>query len=1135
MQVLRLLVIACALAGAPALAQTFGEITGQVTDPAGATVPGAKVTATNSATNAVREAVSNDAGVYGFPALQPGVYNLRVEKPGFRAVARNGVRLEVQQNARIDFELTVGAVTESIEVSAQAALLASENATVGTVIDSKQIVELPLNGRNYLELVSLAPNVSAGFPAAGQAGSRQGGIRAQQSISVGGQRSNFNHFTLDGVDNTDPNFNTSVVLPSIDALQEFKVQTGVYPAEFGREVTQINVSTKSGTNQYHGTLFHFLRNEKLDATNYAFTSARPARDPFKWNQFGFTVGGPVSLPKLFNGQNKLFFMANYEWFRQRRSIQAFSNIPSEAMRRGDFSARPLGTLGIFDPRSRAVSGGTVTATPFPGNVIPATRFHPTSQKLLEFYPTPNVATTALSRNFQQAQGRPINRDQFVSRFDFVESNNSQWSGRYSWGDENETNEALRLNGSKIITNFNQYMVSNTRILTPAVVNETRFGFTQFYNTIGPELAFSRDVTGSLSIPGLPGGPPVQWGIPNVTFVGVYTGFGNDTEGPYENNNNAIQFINNTSIIRGKHTIKFGGEIRRDAYNQVGNQFARGQFMFSRNASGNPGISGITGDPMADFLLGETFQAEAAVSIANARYRATSFALYLDETWKISRRLTINAGLRYEMTPPWEDQTGRLFNGIVRHDLRATNIQDRSLYPFFMRQGPPSQDPYSGIAIRWPNIEVRQDGTLGNRLVQIDKNDWAPRLGITWAPNDKWVIRTGGGYFYSQDTGNPRFDMARNLAGRLRFNSNTQVPTMNWDNALASVAGGVANVPTPYTFANPYDRRTPYTAQYLFNVQRELPANTVFEAGYLGSVSRHLESLRAVNETLPACPSRNVATRPECANDPLAGISIPLRAPFPTFGRIQLVDNGGVGNYNSLALKLTKRYSNSVTLLVSYTWSKSIDTSTAIRNQGGDTLFPQNSYCRNCERARSSHDVRHAMVTSGLWDIPVGKGRRVNTQNPVLNNVAGGWQLSTTVTLRTGFPVTFQHGQDLSNTGAGFDRPNTNGISADLPRGQQDPQRFFDTSTIRPNLPGTHGNVGRNTLTGPGTIGWDFAMHKDFLFTERQRLQFRFEAFNFPNHPNWGNPNTNATAAAFGTIVGTRGNMRQLQFALKYYF
>ena len=1116
----------------PAFAQTFGEISGTVTDQTSAAIGGATVTAINVATNATRTTVTTDAGVYSFPSLPPGTYNVKAEKAGFRTVNRTNVELQVQQSARLDFDLPVGQVTESVEVSAQAALLSSENATLGTVIENKRIVELPLNGRNYLQLVALSPNVSYGFPSAGQAGSRQGGIRADQSISVGGQRAQFNHFTLDGVENTDPNFNTFVVLPSIDALQEFKVQTGIYPAEFGREATQINVSTKSGTNDFHGTLFSFVRNEKLDAKNYAFTSARPPKDPFKWNQFGFTFGGPVWIPKVLNGKNRLFFMTNYEWFRQRRQVQAVSNLPSGAMFTGNFSELPLGTQAIYDPRTRVVTGGQVSAQPFPGNIIPANRIHPISQKMLAYYPQPNLPNPQLRNNFVQAQGRPVNRDQFISRLDFVESSNSQWNARYSWGDENQLTEALRLNGDKIITNFNQYMASNTRVLSPSVVTETRFGFTQFYNTTGPELAFSNDVVGTLGIPGLASGPPVQWGIPNVS-LGVYTGFGNGSEGPYENNNSSLQFLNNTSIVSGKHTFKFGGEIRQDRYNQIGNQFARGQFTFQRNATNNPGVSGLTGDPFADFLLGETYQSEAAVSIANARYRATSFALYFDDTYKITRSITINYGLRYELTPPWEDQTGRLFNGIVRQDIRAVNLQDRSVYPFFMRQGPPSNDPYAGVAIRWPNIEVRQDGTLGDRLVGVDKNDFAPRLGITWAPNAKWVIRTGGGYFYSQDTGNPRFDMARNLAGRLRFNSNTQIPNLNWDNSLASITGGLAQVPNPYTFANPYDRRTPYSLQYMLNVQRELPLNTVFEIGYLGSVSRHLEALRAVNEALPACPSRNA--RPGCENDDLAGLSVPLRSPFPTFGRIQLVDNHGKGSYNSLGAKLTKRYSNGLTYLTSYTWSKSIDTATGIRNQGGDVLFPQNSYCRSCEKARSSHDNRHRFITSALWDLPFGKGRRLDIQNPVADAFAGGWQVGSILTLQTGFPVTITNGQDTSNTGSFNDRASSTGRNAALSRGQQDPQMFFDRTAFFVAPAGTFGTVGRNTLTIPGIIGLDFSLLKDFRITEQHKVQFRFEAFNFPNHPNWGNPSNNVTSANFGQITGTRGNMRNLQLALKYIF
>jgi hypothetical protein len=534
------------------------------------------------------------------------------------------------------------------------------------------------------------------------------------------------------------------------------------------------------------------------------------------------------------------------------------------------------------------------------------------------------------------------------------------------------------------------------------------------------------------------------------------------------------------------------------------------------------MTGVTGDTFADFLLGEVFQAEAAVSIADAKFRNTGFAVYFDDNWKVTQRVTLNWGLRYELTPPWEDQTGTLFNGIVPHDLRAESVPDRSLYPFFMRQGAPRQNCYEGINLRWPDIDVRCDGSLGNRLVGIDKNDFAPRLGITWSPSEKWVIRTGAGVFYSQDTGNPRFDMARNLAGRLRDNSNQQFPHLRWENSLAAIAGGVANVPRPYTFANPYDRRTTYSWQYMFNIQRELPMNTLFEVGYLGSVSRHLEALRAVNEAIPADPA--VDRRP-----------IFERSPFPNFGRIQLVDNGGNGSYNSLGVKLTKRYSNGITYLVSYTWAKSIDTATAIRNQGGDTLFPQNSYCRACEKARSSHDTRHRFVTSALWDLPFGKGRKYAIENAVANGILGGWQLGSILTLQTGFPITVTNGQDASNTGAFFDRPDSTGRNAALPRGQQDPARFFDTSAFTRNRPGTHGNVGRNTLTGPGIIGWDFSLLKNFNFTESTYLQYRFEAFNFPNHPNWGNPNTNIASGAFGTITGTRTNMRNLQMALKLVF
>jgi hypothetical protein len=618
-------------------------------------------------------------------------------------------------------------------------------------------------------------------------------------------------------------------------------------------------------------------------------------------------------------------------------------------------------------------------------------------------------------------------------------------------------------------------------------------------------------------------------------ITAYSGFGNSSEGPYENDNRALQFINNLSWIRGKHTLKFGGEVRRDEYNQVGNQFARAQFTFDRNATRNPQVNG-TGNAFADLLIGQVFQAEAAVSIARAQFRAVGYAFYFDDTWRVTSKLTLNLGLRYENTPPWEDQTGRLFNGIVPNDIRPTNplaaiVRDQSLHPFFMRQGPNRQDCYEGINVRWiaprefPNlpVSVRCDGSLGNRLVGRDNNDWAPRIGVSYQLNPKTVIRLGAGMFYSQDTGNPRFDMARNLAGRGRNNSNQASPDLFWSNALVSGgSGGITNLPErPYTFANPFDRRTPRTMQYLLNVQREITSNLVYEVGYMGSVSRRLEALRAVNESIPVDPS-------------VSSLSLAARSPFPEFGRIQLVDNTGTGNYNSLGMKLTKRYSAGLTTLVAYTWSKSIDTASAIRNQGGDVLFPQNSGCRACERALSGFNTAHRFVTSILYDLPVGKGRAMNVSNGFLDAVIGGWQLGSIITVQSGFPLTVTNGADTSNTGAFFDRPNATGLNPQV--SGVTTENAFNTAAFVVQPRGTHGSSGRNALIGPSFIRWDFSTLKNFRIPlEGHQLQFRFEAFNFPNHPNWGNPDANIQSGNFGKIRGTRGDMRNLQMALRYTF
>ena len=807
-------------------------------------------------------------------------------------------------------------------------------------------------------------------------------------------------------------------------------------------------------------------------------------------------------------------MTNFEGFKTRRTGRGIFDVPSAAMRSGDFSSQ---SNPIFDPATRVrQADGTITAQQFPNNRIPINRIHPTSVKLLEFFPAPNVATTNLTRNYQNDTKATVDKDQFIQRIDFTESSSSNWFGRYSYGDEQSVTPNLVLNGANLLTTVHQMMISNTRVLNPSMVNEFRGGYNYFFNSQGTELAFTRDALSELNIPGLPSGPPVTWGTPSIGVTG-FSGFGDSSEGPYVNKNHTYQLVDNFSWTKGKHSFRFGGEIRKDQYNQIGNQFARGSFGFEGQATQNPASVAGTGNGFADFLLGECRRCEASVSLATIEFRAASQYYYIDDTWKIRPNLTLNLGVRYENTPPWFDNTGRLVNIDVPFFDNTPNVQDLSRHPTFVRMG--SGDFYEGIALRFnPAIKVARDGRLGERLVRRDNNDWAPRFGIAWSPTSRWTVRTGFGVFYTQDAGNPRFDMARNFAGRRRDESNADFPDLNW-NAPFRNLGGTVQVNNPYVLGNIYGRRTPYSMQYLFNVQRELDRNTVLEAGYIGSGSRKLEQLRAFNESIPGATG-----------------SVLSRAPYPEFSRIQEVDGSGKANYHSLGAKLTRNYSSGLTYLASYTWSRSIDTGSAIRTHDGDTLFPQNSYNIAAERALSSFHAGHRLTTSAVYELPFGKGKRfMDSANGVLNQIAGGWQLSSIITLQTGFPITVTSGRDQSNTGAGFDRPNATGAEVALPRGQQNPQKFFNTDAFVLQPFGTFGNVGRNTLIGPGLINWDFSTLKNFRIAEGHELQFRFEAFNFANHPNWGNPNTSRVNAGFGQIASTRVRMRELQFALKYIF
>ncbi|HEY1306068.1 MAG TPA: carboxypeptidase-like regulatory domain-containing protein [Vicinamibacterales bacterium] len=1103
-------VVVYLLLGTPGFAQTLGTITGEVKDASGGVLPGATVTAQNVATNASRTQPANALGAYTFAAMPPGAYVVKAELQGFRT-AQNTVELHVEEMLRVGLTLEISAITETTEVTAVTSLISTENATVGTVIENRRIVELPLNGRNYLSLIALSPNVSAQFAGPGQAGDRQGGSRANQQISIAGQRREFNYYTLDGVDNTDVNFNTYIFLPSVDALEEFKVQTGVYSAEFGRAAGQVNVVTKSGSNAFHGTVFEFHRNDKFDARPYAFTAAQAAapKPPFKWHQFGYTATGPIFT-------NRLFFMSNWEGYKDNKTFLNNFTLPSAAMRSGDFSA--LATP-LLDPSTCTVAGAARTCQPFQGNRIPANRIDPISQKLLEFYPVPNAAGT--ENNYVSRQDRVIDRKQYTQRIDFVQSTKSNWMSRYSYSHDDEVTPALMLNGSKLLNSIHQLMIGDTYVLSPTVLNEFRFGFNSFFNTFGRELAFTRDVVSELGIPGVSPGTPESWGIPAVGISG-YSGFGDSTEGPYTNRNKVFEFTDNLSWIRGAHSFKLGASIRFDQYNQVGNQFSRGSFTFDGRGTGSATGAATPGAAaFADFLLGYMRTSESAVALATTEFRSTSQAYYFTDTWRVRKDMTLDLGIRYEYVPPWLDKGGTLINAYLPARDTGAPVADLSRHPVLVRIG--DGNFYENSPIRFaPNIQVARDGTLGGRLVDDDKLNFAPRAGWAWTPSENWSLRAGAGIFYMQDTGNPRFDMARNAAGRRQDTADPLLLNLNWSAPFLGAGSNACGVQPPlvcvsnhYVLGNMYDRKTPYMIQYVFNVQRQLDRATAVEVGYLGSRSKRLERMFDANEVTPG-PG-----------------SLQTRRPYPEFTKVQEIGNVAEARYNSIATKVTRRLNRGLSILVGYTLSKSEDNGSGIRVLNGDALFPQNSNCFECEWGLSIFDVRHRFVTSLLYELPFGPGKPL-AQTGVPGAILGGWQISAIVNKSSGFPRDPTVGTDVPNTGAQTYRPNL--VSGQDPNdGPKTVQQWFNTAAFVRNDPFTYGNAGRNIVIGPGIFTTDMSLIRNFRLGGSRSAQFRLEAFNVFNQPVWGDPNMSMASPLYGTINTTRTPMRELQLGVKFSF
>ncbi len=1097
--VLLLFTASAALAQGPS-----GEITGLVTDTSGAVVPGASISVENAATGAIRQVTTNEAGRYSIPALLPGTYSVTTEKPGFQKQVRSNLLLQVQQIARVDFSLSVGEVTQTLEVVGLAPQLSTEDATVGQVIENRRIVELPLNGRNYLQLTALSPGVNINSSPSGGGTSFQGGHRASQSVTINGQRGQFNHFTLDGIENTDPNFNTYILLPSIDALQEFKVQSATYPAEFGYAVSQINVTTKSGGNDMHGSVFEFLRNAQLDAKNF-FDKPKDKIPPFRRNQFGGTLGGPIV-------KNRLFYFGNYEGLRQDKAITGLRTVPTAERRAGNFA----GLRAIYDPLTRVRGAdGKITAQQFAGNVVPVERISQISKTAMdEFWPEPNLGGTV--QNYLTNEPRKFNTDQFTTRVDFQQSSNLSLYARYSYTKDREYQPGSFPNtGTWTRTRADQLLAGATKILSASLVSDTRFGWSRFDNKMIGVNSYERDVNGEvLKIPGVNlSNDPAFWGIPAFGITG-YSGFSDRTH-IYITHNNLFEGQENLSWVRGRHMMKFGGVIKPIHYNQLGNQFALGGFDFDGSSTVDPTNRSKTGEPMADFLLGMPIQAYTAVKAADARLRSIYWAGYFSDSFKVTPKLTFDFGIRYEYIQPFKDLNDMAVNvwGLGTDNpilVRASNAGT-------------GRDPYEDQFVRFTRAEIVRDGRMGPGLVRPDRNNWAPRLGLAYTVSGNTVIRAGFGVFYNMiDLGNSIYDMNRTLAGLRRDYSNESFPDLTLDNPYRTGAsGGTVPLPQPLILANNPDTRNSYVEQWTLDVQHTVRENLLIDVAYVGSQTHRLKKITGWNNPSPG-PG-----------------SIDARRPYQQFGWIQYPDSIGNGNYHALQVKVEQRFTKGLTVLGAYTFGKSIDDTSGVRPGSGDPLFVNNPWVNNApERARSGFDVRHRWVTSTLYELPFGRGKKfLGSAGGFSQAVLGGWQIGSIVTLESGLPVTPFVGRDVSNVGVGADhRPNATGINPNLGRGEQSVSRFFNTAAFVEQAAYTFGNAGRNVVEAPGIINLDMSVMKRFpLLAESRYMEFRGEIFNAPNHPIFGMPTTTLRSSTYGQLTGTKIDSRQIQLALRLVF
>jgi hypothetical protein len=1093
----------------PLLGQS-GTMQGVVKDSTGAVIPGAEVVITNVETGVTTNSISNDVGFYTVPSLNPGRYNLTCTVPGFAPSERQNLRLEVAQVMRVDFNLNVGTVSEVVEVSAATTLLQSEKTDVGQVIDSKRILEMPLNGRNYLQLAQFSVGV---LPSRDQGkGTRQDGEQGGEGgFLAAGMHAAQNNILLDGMDNSSRNsggplgFQSQAVKPPVDAVQEFKVVTNNVGAEYGyRTGAKVIVSTKSGTNELHGSVYWFVRNDAFDGTNFFANRSGAEKPHFRQNQYGLTLGGPII-------KNKMFAFFSWQGTRIRLGRSFTSSVPSLDAINGDFSQQPSTERDIFDPAT--YDSATGKRQPFPGNIIPADRIDPVSKAVAELYPAPNIAGREhLRNNFFYSPVQTNDFDQYDFRWDYVVNDNHQVFARYSVRNQNEdqpgplpfpavggTGQTIKLDGDSISTALSSSFGTNK-------FNELRVGYTHFPTRF--DIPFTENYNTKLGIKGAPG-DTMNDGLDHGMALFI-PGGGFAQVGPrgfWPNNNNLYNWLISDSftLVRGNHIFKMGGEFRRTETYRMASRHRRGRFTFNGDyTTEEPNSSAsraATGVGLADMLLGLAQNANFGFPQGENHF-VSYWAGFFQDDWKITNRLTLNLGLRWELfTAPVFDnpQEQTVARFLTEINGRETMQGEREMV---------GEDFL-------PYMVFPQDGSDSG--AKLDKNNFAPRLGLAFQMFDKTVLRVGAGLFYGE-ADNTQTETARFLTGAPRAIELTAPQGRTSTDLIVQEGFPVipdgawpagTNVKTSHDFLPTF-----YAAQWFMDLQHELPYDILLTIGYNGTSASFLYTNLNINHPYEPHPT----------------IRWQNRKRWNFFNAVNRGEAMLNSNYNSLTVKAEKRFGQGFTFLNSFTWAHNIDYANENLQQGGGSrLFTWNL---GLDRGNSSLDRRLSNVTSFFYELPFGSGKRWLNSGPAAW-ILGNWQVGGILQLLNG---TWDHhtiNQNTTNVG-GANRGDLL-RNPNLPTSQRSIDRWFDTEAVVAGKPGELDNAGRNLIEGPGRKNIDFILAKTFPMPwEGHQLQFRAEAFNLTNTPHWGRPNRGFGGSAVGTITSC-DEPRRIQFGLKYVF